>query len=776
MVGSRILHYEILRKLGEGGMGEVYLAHDTKLARKVAIKILPSRFSASAEALDRFEREARAAAALQHPNIVTIHEFVHHDGLRAIVMAYVEGELLSDVIARGPMPLSRCLDVALALCDALGAAHAAGIVHRDLKPGNIMIDTRGNPRVLDFGLAIEADATRFTREGATIGTLHYMSPEQARGEMVDARSDIFSLGVILYEMITSRRAFPGDSLPAIYHQVTASEPQPLSRHSGEATPELERIVRTAMAKQREQRYQTASDLAAALRQFRQGSAPVVSAPGRPAKRRSLSAPLALALVILLAAAGIFGLLRRRGGTAGDVSPGEIRTLAVLPFEGTSSDAEGSYFADGMTDALIQELGQIAALNVVARGSSREYGGSTLPRPDIAAALGADVLVEGSVLLAGEKARINVELVRASGQRLWGDSYESELGDVLGLQARVAREIAGQIRVNLAPFEEQRFRQKRTVQPDALRAYLRGRYHMNLQTMEGVQEAFLHFERAIRDDPSFVDAYVGLADAYFWKGYFSKDPGHDWLKAEEFTARALQMDGALPEAFTIRAQIQLARDWDLAAARAELQRARELNPNTPLVHSELSTVYLVTGALTEGVAEHRSAVALNPLDHGLNCSLTRKLITARRYDEAIDHGSRTAESFPTCPYDPLFVAEALLLANRLDEAIEHLETSLAVAVTARALACLAIAQERAGRPDAAQAARERLPNSPDYDPYFEAMVQAGLGDADRALAALEAAYQMRSRHLVWLRVEPMFDSLQADPRMRDLEDRVGLWRS
>lgn len=578
MIGTKISHYEILRKLGEGGMGEVYLARDADLGRNVAIKLLPDRLAANREALERLQREARAAAALQHPNIVTIHEILHHGNVHCIVMAYIEGDLLSGTLARGALSTSRAIEISLTLCDALAQAHAAGIVHRDLKPGNIIVDRRGQPHVLDFGLAIDGDSTRLTQAGATVGTPNYMSPEQARGNDVDARTDIFSLGAILYEMITTKRAFVGDNALAVCRQIVEVDPQPLSRYSSEASPELERIVATALAKDRELRYQTMSGLAAALRGLE--TPRQAARPARKANPRSIGIAAAAAVLLAVVAAAWIGLSGRRG-TARDASRvGQIRSLAVLPLEGRTADPEQSYFADGMTDALIDELGRISALNVVGRGSTFEYRASTLPRPQIAAALRADALIEGSVLLAGDRVRINVELVLADGDRLWGDSYEGEIGDVFVLQADVAREIARQVRVNLAPFEETRFRRAHAVDPDALRAHLRGQYYANLETLEGVNEALEHFERAVSYDPSYAEAYVSLAETYFNRGYYSPTSSSDWAKADSFALQALERDEDLEGAHLVLAQIRLLRDWDLPAARLAIERARDINPTRP----------------------------------------------------------------------------------------------------------------------------------------------------------------------------------------------------
>jgi serine/threonine protein kinase/Flp pilus assembly protein TadD len=778
VLGSTISHYKILDKIGEGGMGEVYLAEDTELERKVALKFLPAHVSRDAEALERFKREAKATAALQHPNIVTIHEIGEHEGRHFIVMAYVEGDLLSDLIARRELSIERAMQATIELCDGLGEAHAAGIVHRDLKPDNILIDKKGHPRVLDFGLAVQSGATRLTQEGSTAGTLHYMSPEQSRGDAIDQRTDIFSLGAILYEMITGQRAFDGDHAAAIQYKIASEEPQPLARFNNKATPELQRIVTKAIEKNAEVRYQTVSGLGAALKPLTNPSLSTTSLGTvhhgtKPGGRRAVWAVIALAALAI----GYKTLAPRFSSDTAPPASGSLSSIGVLLLKNSSNDPDQAYLADGVTEALNNELGKVSALNVVSRYSITHCQEANMSLDQMARELGADVFVDGSVLPAGDRVRINVELIRAdTGERIWGDSYESDMGDVLLLQSDVARAITGQIKVSLEPYEEERLSRTRSVDPEALRAYFKGRYYQNLITYDGLLKAMESYELATTRDPEFALPHVGLANMKMVMAYFGVDVEASWNQALQSAEKALALDPTLEEAHSKLAYIKMFYEWDWKAAAVLLEKARELNPNAADVRTTYASLLMLTGDMDEGVNEHRSAVAASPLNHGVSCAMSRKLYLARRYDDAIDNGHRTATDFPTCPFELLAAGEALIAKELYDDAITQLNASMAIEPTSRAEARIATAHAQAGRITEAEALVSKLRREDSPQHYYIAIALTAMGRYDEAFEALNSALDQKSPHVPWLVNEPGFDPIRNDPRFDALVARLGLTSS
>ncbi|MEP6920607.1 MAG: protein kinase [bacterium] len=788
--GIRLSHYEIRSQIGAGGMGEVYLAQDTKLDRRVALKILPAEVAADRGRMNRFVQEAKAASALNHPNIITIHEIDQADSGYFIATEFIDGQTLREHMQTAPMKLSEVLNVAAQVASALVAAHAAGIVHRDIKPENIMLRHDGIVKVLDFGLAkltermpsesVDMEApTRAavnTEPGVLMGTVNYMSPEQARGLSVDARTDLWSLGVVLYEIVTGHEPFEGETRNDVISLILQKNPPPLTRYPVEVPAELEWVVNKALLKDREERYQTAKDLLADLRRLKQqlefqaelGRSAGVEPGGEPPVRANGGRAVASSRQ---------SAIQDRAAT----SAPEIRSLAVLPLENLSANPEDEYFADGMTDALITTLAQIGALRVISRTSVMRYKGTRKALPEIARELKVEAVIEGTVVRSGSRVRIAAQLIEAATDtHLWGRNYESDVRDVLALQSDVARSIAHEVQIQLTPQEKARLSETRPVDPEAYEAFLKGRHHWYRRSPDALKKALEYLQQAIAKDPTSAMAYAGLADAYNslgWDLYGILPPEESYPKAKDAAKKALELDPNCAEAHAALGWAATGYDWDWGTAETEFRRAIELKPQYGPVHIWCSHFLRAMGRIEESFQESRRALECDPLGLILNMHMGWHYLYSREYEQAIEQLSKTLELDPGFILARMFLGEAYEYSGLFDEAIAEFEK--AVRLSERSpiyVAGLGHAYAVSGRRDAAVQIIDELRNL-GRDRYVAARgvaeIYMGLGDKEQTFAWLDKAFQQRNGWLLHLKENPRYDILRTDSRYADLVRRMGL---
>ncbi|MDA2912834.1 protein kinase [Acidobacteriia bacterium AH_259_A11_L15] len=785
MVGRTLGHYRILEKIGAGGMGEVYRAHDERLDRDVAVKVLPPSSFADPTAHARLLREARTASKLNHPHICTIHEVGEADGQAYIAMEYVEGRPLSRLVAEQTLPVERVLRYGQQIADGLAHAHEHGIVHRDLKSANVVITPEGRAKVLDFGLAkqlreeeletVTRSQASLTAEGVVMGTLAYMAPEQLRGQPADARSDVWALGVMLHEMLAGQRPFRGNTGYELSSAILMKSPEPLP---AKVPPEVRAVIGRCLAKEPGERYQRAAEVRAALEAIATGAvAPWVGL--RYALRRRQLLAMSAAVVLLVAAAVVMnlgGLRERLFGTA----PVKIDSIAVLPLANLSGDPEQEYFSDGMTEALIIDLAKLSGLRrVIARTSVMQYKGSEKPLAEIARELNVDAVLTGSVLRVGDRVRITAQLINArTEEHLWADRYERELRDVLTLQNEIVTTIARQIEVTLTPAEATRLAEARPVNPEAYEAFVKGRHHLNKATPGEINKAIAYFNEAIGKDPDYALPYAGLADSYNYLAFVGGlAPRELFPRAKRAAARALEIDDSLAEAHSALGYAAMLYDWDWAAAEREHQRAVELNPNSAQAHLQYSWYLGSQGRFEQARAAIIRASELDPLSLIISANMSNYFHWKRDYDGMLEQTRKTLELDPNHSLGHLFSGHAYVGKGLYDDAIAEYEKAVEVSGGGPGFkGHLGYAYALAGHKGKALEILHELKelSKKQYVPSVGiALVLIGLEDTDQAFAWLEKAYEERDVLFLYLTMARWFDPLRDDPRFQDLLRRLNL---
>ena len=798
MIGKTVSHYRIIDTLGKGGMGIVYKAEDTRLGRTVAVKFMPDSLALDRIALDRFQREAKAASALNHPNICTLYDVGESDGHPFMVMEHMEGETLKDRISRAPLSIEETVDFAVQIADGLDGAHAAGIVHRDVKPANIFLTTRGQAKIMDFGLAklsrlsqqisdtsqavTEAIDTMVTNPGSTVGTVAYMSPEQARGQDIDARTDLFSFGVVLYEMATGQQPFLGGTMALMFVSILERDPEAPSKKRPDLPPELERIILKALEKDRTLRYQSAAELRTDLKRLRRDtdssrrlSASMMGAstagqksPAQTLKRHKRVTIAALVAAVLAIGAAAYFALRQPA----------LDSIAVLPFANVGNDPGNEYLTDGLTESIINSLSQTPKLSVRSFSSVAHLKNAAISPKDAGAKLKVRAVLTGRVVRRGDEYDISTELIEVAGDsQIWGSKFSAKQADLLSTEEQIARQITENLRVKLTGAEIAQVTKHTTEDSEAYQLYLQGRHQWNQRTLEGLQLAIDLFGQAIQKDPRYALAYSGQADAYAQIADFNILPAREVLpKLRAAAAKAIELDDRLAEAHASMAWLKF-HEWDWMGADQEFKNAIRLNDSYPMAHVWFGEYLTALGQFEPASREMNRALETSPMLPVVNLALAQRAYYAHQYSQAAELSQKTLALDQAFVPAHSLLARSYALDGASDRALAEFQKALdASGGDTNELAAQGYGFAAAHQPAAARKVLDELKQRAQQtyvQPLWIARIQVAIGDKDQALDSLQAAFDDKSAGLVNLKVDPIFDPLHTDPRFTALLKRMGL---
>ncbi len=734
--GTMVSHYRIVEKIGAGGMGEVYLALDTKLNRKVALKFLPPHLCQDEDCRARFKREAQAAAKLDHPNIVPVYEVGEFRERPFFAMAHIEGKSLREVIKEGKLVVADTIALTMQICEGLHKAHELGIIHRDIKPGNIIIDTDNRPRIVDFGLATVSGEEKLTKTGSTLGTVGYMSPEQVEGKQVDQRSDLFSVGVILYEMLTGRRPFEGGTDAAIARSITDTTPEPIARYKSGTSGELQQIVNKALTKDPLLRYQHADGMTADLKRLSLTSAQEQTQP----------------------------------------SP----SVAVLPFVDLSADKEQEYFCDGISEEIINALTHVAGLHVVARTSAFAFKRQQADIREIGRKLNVETILEGSVRKAGKRVRITAQLVNiADGYHLWSEKYDRELEDIFAIQDEIGLSVANKLKVELLGEEKKAILKRHTLDLEAYNLYLKGVYFLRTYTADGFKQAIDYFERALEKDPNYALAYYGLTEVFYVATYFGNmAPNEAYPPAKVYAKKALEIDHTLGVAHAALGIVYAYYDWNWKLAESELKQALQLTPSSAMVHMSYSWLLSLTERHDDAIIEARHAQELDPLSNIVNAHVGFACIWGGQYDNAIEELQMTLTMNPGFYLAHYYLGLAYRAKSMIEEAVAEFEKAVELGSgTAFPAMILATTYFESGKKAQGNQLFESLKRRSKHE-YVPPMgffyIHLALGEMDKASDCLEQACTQHDSFLPWCNVIPIdCYRIPDEPRFRELLTKAGL---